>query len=399
MKNDVLLAMNKQQVVFLVLLDMSAAFDLIRHDILLNTLEANFGITDDVLIWVRSYLNGRRQIVEVDGTVSKEFNVNWGVPQGSCLGPLLFTLYASRLFNEIEQKFPEVMCHTYADDTQLYLSFSPTEADETRSLSTLEQCIVHLSKWLLSNNLILNDKKTEFLICGTKQQVSKLNTTNIKVVNANISPVDSARNLGIRFDSHLSFDKHISDVCRSAFYHLFNIRHIRKYLSRESTEKIIHAFVTSRLDYCNSLFLGLPDNQLCKLQRVQNACARLVCNSPRFSHCSPLLLELHWLPVKHRILFKTMLIVYKALHGKAPAYIKDLLKLKSSVQSSYSLRSSKDNTLLKYPSGKSKSTLGDRAFTYAAPKSWNTLPLFIRESPTVNMFKTQLKTYLLSNAL
>ena len=245
---------------------------------------------------------------------------------------------------------------------------------------------MHLHKWLLLNNLLLNDKKTEFLICGTPQKVSKLHTNNLRVVNAHITPADSVRNLRVWFDSHLTFDKHIAEVCKNSFYHLFNIRHIRKYLTRESTEKIIHALVSSRLDYCNSLFLGLPSNQLNKLQRVQNACARLVCNSPRFSHCSPLLKELHWLPVKQRIIFKTLLIIFKAIHGKSPVYIQQLLELKSSTQMHYRLRSSQDNTLLKHPSGKSKVTLGDRAFLYAAPKLWNNLPLFVRQSLSVNEF-------------
>ena len=136
-KHDLLLAMDKQRVVFLVLLDMSAAFDLIRDDILVDTLQTHFGITDKALLWVRSYLDGRRQRVEVDGILSREFGVLWGVPQGSCLGPLLFTLYASRLFQEIQHNVPEVMCHTYADDTQLYISFSPITEEENHSLSVL----------------------------------------------------------------------------------------------------------------------------------------------------------------------------------------------------------------------------------------------------------------------
>ena len=121
---------------------MSAAFDLIRHYILVDTLQTHFGITDSALLWVMSYLDGRRQRVEVDDILSKEFDLLWGIPQGSCLGTLLFTLYASRLFQEIQHNFPEVMCHIYADDTQLYISFSPIiTADENNFLSVLEQCI------------------------------------------------------------------------------------------------------------------------------------------------------------------------------------------------------------------------------------------------------------------
>ena len=104
--------------------------------------------------------------------------------------------------------------------------WSPITADENHSLSLLEQCITHLHKWLLSNNLLLNDKKTEFLICGTPQQVSKLHTRNIKVVNAhNYSCGLCYRNLGVWFDTHLTFERHISDVCKNSFYNLFNIRH------------------------------------------------------------------------------------------------------------------------------------------------------------------------------
>ena len=394
-KNDLLLSMNKQQVVFVVLLDMSAAFDLIKHDILENDLESQFGITGGALSWLKSYLSDRKQRVEMDGVSSREFDLPFGVPQGSCLGPLLFTLYASGLVHEIQSNFPEVQCHTYADDTQLYISFTPNITNEDHCVSVLEKCISHIYKWLLSRNLLLNDKKTEFLICGTPQQVLKLHTENIKVVNAQIFPSDCARNLGVWFDSHLTFERHISNVCKNSFYQLFNIRHIRKYLTRENTEKVIHAFVTSRLDYCNSLLLGLPDYQISKLQRVQNACARLVCDSPRYSHCSPLLRDLHWLPVKQRIIFKTLLITYRAIHGIAPVYIQELVKLKHSSEAcGYRLRSSEDHTLLKYPSGKSKITLGDRAFLYAAPKLWNNLPAFVRQAQTLDQFKTRLKTHL-----
>ena len=178
-------------------------------------------------------------------------------------------------------------------------------------------------------------------------------------------------------------------TCGVAFYHLHNIKRIRKYLSRESTEMLVHAFITSRVDYCNSLLYGLPNYQLNKLQRVLNASARLVCNAPRFCHISPLLRALHWLPVKSRIEFKILLITFKAIHGLAPKYLCDLLTFKSS---SYNLRSS-DSILLSMPAVRSK-TLGDRAFMVAAPRLWNSLPKDFRAITNVNSFKAHIKTYL-----
>ena len=125
----------------------------------------------------------------------------------------------------------------------------------------------------------------------------------------------SARNLGTWFDTHLDMGTHITKTCSSAFYYLYNIRHIRKYLSRESTEKLVHAFISSRLDYCNSLLYGIPEYQTRKLQRVMNASARLIYRAHKFCHITPLLAELHWLPVCSRIHYKILLITFKILHG------------------------------------------------------------------------------------
>ena len=155
------------------------------------------------------------------------------------------------------------------------------------------------------------------------------------------------------------------------------------------TEMLVHAFITSRVDYCNSLLYGLPNYQLNKLQRVLNASARLVCNAPRFCHISPLLRGLHWLPVKARIEFKILLITFKAIHGLAPKYLCDLLTFKSSL---YNLRSS-GSILLSMPAVRSK-TLGDRAFMVAAPRLWNSLPKELRAITNVNSFKAHIKTYL-----
>ena len=117
------------------------------------------------------------------------------------------------------------------------------------------------------------------------------------------------------FDEHMSMNVHVGKVCSKAFRGLYNIRQIRKFLSIESTKTLVHAFVTSHLDYCNSLLFGIPQYQLQRLQRVLNAAARVTCLIPRCAHITPVLMHLHWLPVKFRVDFKIALLVYKALHA------------------------------------------------------------------------------------
>ena len=158
----------------------------------------------------------------------------------------------------------------------------------------------------------------------------------------------------------------------------------------------MQAFVISRLDYCNSLFYGLPSTQLRKLQAVQNAAARLICNTPRFDHITPVLYDLHWLPIKSRIDFKILLITYKALNNQAPTYIKELLSIKK--PTSYNLRSHSDPCLLERPRLKTLKTLGDRSFSLAAPTLWNALPKVIRIASSTATFKKLLKTFLFLEA-
>ena len=149
----------------------------------------------------------------------------------------------------------------------------------------------------------------------------------------------------------------------------------------------------SRVDYCNSLYYGLPDYQLHKLQRVLNSSARLVLCAPRSCHITPLLRELHWLPVRSRIEFKLLLITFKVLKGLAPLYLSELISVLP--PSSYNLRRNYNGTLLCTPKSKSKRTLGDRAFSSAAPALWNSLPFAIRNvDQSVESFKKKLKTHL-----
>ena len=242
------------------------------------------------------------------------------------------------------------------------------------------------------DKLMLNADKAEFIIIGTRQQLAKINIKHITVGCNNITRSTSVRNLGASFDERLSMTTHITKLCCASFYHLHNIRRIRKYLSQDAAETLIHSFITSRVDYCNGLLHGLPAYQLQKLQRVQNAAARLIFMERKYCHITPLLQKLHWLPIKYRIQFKILLIMFKAIHGLALSYIVDLICVKP-LNTRYSLRSTK-GLLLEHPMCKTYVTLGDRAFKAAAPTLWNELPIHIRNSKSLNSFKNLLKTHL-----
>ena len=199
----------------------------------------------------------------------------------------------------------------------------------------------------------------------------------------------SVKNLGVLFDPQLCFDQHIRSITRIAFFHLRNIARIRPMLSAADAETLIHAFVSSRLDYCNALFSGLPNSTTKSLQLVHNAAARLLTRTRKFDHITPILASLHWLPITFRSDFKVLLLTYKALHGLSPSYLKDLIIPYSP---SRSLRSSGAG-LLSLPKVKKKSA-GQRAFAYRAPFLWNRLPSAIREADSVELFKGKLKTHL-----
>ncbi|XP_032387662.1 uncharacterized protein LOC116699262 [Etheostoma spectabile] len=199
--------------------------------------------------------------------------------------------------------------------------------------------------------------------------------------------------LGVIMDSTLSFQQHIKNTTKTAFYHLQNISRLRQWLSNSVAETLIHSFITSRLDYCNGILFGLPSKSTDRLQYVQNSAARMLTHTKLGLHITPILKKLHWLPIKSRIKYKILLLTYKSLHGLAPQYLTDLLH---PYTQSRSLRSS-DKDLLAVPNSRLR-TFGDRAFCVSAPSLWDKLPLAIRSASSIITFITQLKTYLFTEA-
>ncbi|KAK3551339.1 hypothetical protein QTP70_015019 [Hemibagrus guttatus] len=201
---------------------------------------------------------------------------------------------------------------------------SPPLATDTMASAQISACLVDISSWMTAHQLKLNPSKTELLVIpGDPSPAQDL---VISLNNSMISPSATARNLGVTMDNQLSFSSHVTNVTHSCWFLLYNIRRIQPFLSTQATQVLVQSLVISRLDYCNSLLAGLLLNAIRPLQMIQNAAARLVFNLVfKFSHTTPLLRSLHWLPVAARIRFKTLMLAYKAKNGPAPSYLKALV--------------------------------------------------------------------------
>ena len=342
------------------------------------------------LEWFVSYLTGRTQSVTIDHIMSTPTQLDCGVPQGSVLGPILFSLYTAPLIN-ILQKY-NVDYHLYADDTQIYIPITPTSKLE--SITTVESCAAEIKSWMSSNKLKLNGDKTEVMIIGPKVAKSKINVDKIEIDCSQIDIITSGsvRNLGVILDSELSMNDQVTQLCKSAHFHLRNISKIRHLLDTDSTKLLINSFFTSRLDYCNSLLTGIPSYQIARLQKLQNKAARIITRTKLTEHIQPVLKRLHWLPVEYRINFKVLCFVYKCKSGTAPAYIQELIHAHNPTRP---LRSS---SLSNYIVPRSRSGFAARSFSSCGPSLWNSLPQTIRTASSFSAFKRSLKTHLFTLA-
>lgn len=381
--NDIICAMDSHQVTLVVLLDLSAAFDTIQHETLLKRLDL-MGVNDQALQWLCDYLNDRSCAVTIHNSTSTRWNMRHGVPQGSVLGPVLFNAYMTPIGSIAARH--NVQCMFYADDTQLYLSFSPDSGKE--AIEQMQLCLLEIKEWMGRNQMKLNAEKTDCILIGLRQQLVKCQQREIEFDGATIQMSQHVRNLGAYFDENASMKTHVNNTCKSAYFHLRQFGRIRKFLNVETAKAVAHAFVTSRLDYVNSLLFGVPQSIISRYQKILNTAARIVLRKRKHERATPLLCSLHWLPVQQRITFKIALMTYKVLANKAPLYLTEIVEKKCSIRA---LRSAQRNLLAV---NASSTTTGGRSFSRAAANVWNELPEEVKNSPSVDVFKSKLKTYL-----
>jgi len=309
---------------------------------------------------------------------------------GSVLGPILFLLYSAEV-TAIARRFG-VSVHGYADDLQLYDHTDPASCASL--VQRLSVCVEAINDWMASSRLRLNPTKTELIWLGAPWYVRHSPMGPFTIAGALITPSAQVRDLGVMVDSDLSLNAHVNRVTSICYYHIRQLRPLRRCLSLEAAHALVRAFVHTHLDYCNGILAGAPQSLVGRLQSVLRAAARLVLRLPlRSSVAQAIRDRLHWLPFPQRVSFKLGVLVYKCVHSLAPPYLSQMCTQLAVVPGRARLRSTAAGHLaVPYTN---MTTVGRRGFYYAAPANWNSLPSYLTDSNiTFDTFKKQLKTFL-----
>ena len=378
--NDLLIAADNKSATVVMLLDLSAAFDTVDHDLLLKILRNEIGIKGSALAWFSSFLKGRSQCIRLGRTTSETVFIKFGVPQGSVLGPVLFNLYIRSIYATVKSQGFEIL--GYADDHQISKSFNSCNQLDTLTIQ-LRECFRIIKKWMSRYYLQLNDTKTQIIVFGSRNVLSDIHLGGINMTpSTTIRFVSTVKNLGFMMDSQLNFQKQIIEIKKKSFHTIRNIRKIRFLLNDDQCKLIVNSLVISCLDYGNGLYYGINEKLLNQLQIIQNAASKVVTKKYKYDHVDDDLINLHWLSVKKRIIFKIALLAQKSLAGIAPKYLQEMF--------SYAHFGRKLSLIVPY----SQTSYGQRSFSCAAPRIYNKLPQYVTSSETIHEFKKHLKTFL-----
>ena len=362
-----------------IFLDFAKAFDTVNHNILLHKLEY-YGIRGTQLQWIRSYLTNREQCVQVGNKRSTFLQITCGVPQGSVLGPLLFLIY----INDIVKSSKILKFQLFADDTCLFYSHRDTKTIE----STVNSELTLIYDWLLANKLSLNVKKSNVLTFRNKSQTDQM-MLNLKINEQPIEEKISAKYLGILFDNKLTWIHHIDHISKKLIKSNGLLAKVRHFLPHEKTKAVYNAIIQPHIDYgCLSWSSAAPSN-IEKLAKLQRKAIRIINFKTKHDETNTLFKNDGILPLQDCINFNKSKFFWKYIHNKIPESLSRVIK-------THKITTIQQDTLkllLPYH----RTSLGTSFLFYSGVKTWNTLPLAIKCSKSIQIFKNAIKKFYLHN--
>ena len=377
--DSILEAMDNKKVTALILLDLSKAFDSINHQRLLKKL-TSVGASPATVKLFESFLSHRIQTVRIGSILSDPLTISHGVPQGAILSPLLFCIYT----NDLPSTPLTCEIESYVDDSKVLRSFHIPESET--AMPEIEEDLLRVAIWCCENHLLLNPGKNKFLMLGTRQLMNRLPAVpSLSFLGKTLTPVSSAKDLGLTLDSHLSYDDHISKLASSCLSKLIQINRVRNSFDQATLLKIMSALVFSKIFYCSTVWSNTTNKNIKKLQLLQNFACKIVTGTRKYDHVSPLLRQLNWKPVQQCLDQRALVMTYKCVKNLAPEY------LCKKFQKRPRDRVTRNKDLLQIP--RFKTTTGQRTFSYRAVKLWNNLDKDIKDSKSLNSFKKALKDF------
>ena len=386
--DDIYECLENSELVFLVLLDYSKAFDCANHRLILAKLKAA-GFRDDSLAWILSYLNGRRQKVTTNLGESSWTGMLNGVPQGSVLGPLLFTVLVSDLGDAIKRG----RYHMYADDTQLYYSCKTEDANAT--IKEINSDLERISKFSKNNCLKLNAGKSKFIVIGSRQNLKKLKDIQLDPIKIDDNIIEreyEAKNLGVTVDEELTWIRHVNLSIAKAYGKLKQAFRFKNFLNESSKFNLTETYILSQFNYGDIVLQNLSEQLQNKIQKMQNRCIRFTFGLRKYDHISAFTKNKKILNMKNRRLLHSLILMFKIKNHKAPMYLCNRIRSHSETHSHFT----RNRLNIDPPFARTK--LRSMSYFVFISKKFNELSKNIAiNNISTNTFKIKCTNYLLSH--
>ena len=382
--------MDNTKLTAMVLLDFSSAFNSVDFDILLGILRS-VNVSSIALNWFRAYLFGRRQCVKANDLSSDWLDITAGVPQGGVISPLLFSIFINNISRVISSPF-----HLYADDLQLYRHFDLTELSQ--AVTCLNSDLVAVNSWAESFGLLVNPDKSQAIIIGSSRLRSKIDwkaVPDIEYSGVKIQYCDKVRNLGLIMDCRMSWVAHVNEVSKRMHFSYHSLKRLQFFLPFKTKIMLAQSLLLPILDYADVCYLDVGEEQLNKLERLQNLAIRFIFGLRKYDHISHFRAQLNWLPIRLRRDMHVLSVLFNILNNRySPSYLHSRFNLLP-----YPTRSRRSCLTHSLDIPISKTGFGKKSFSVHAAVLWNNLPKTIQQSTSIDTFKIRVKQQLFKQVI